>query len=286
MPAASFIMMVCWFFARLGTPVMSRPRAASAFMRCRGPLADPGEREHLRQLLTEVRIPLRPARARARAAPAPRGRGCPRAADRSSRRRRAARGSPPLLPGGGNPPPPPPAPMPRALEQQRRVRDGPAVVHAADQVGVVDDGVVEEHLVEQRAPGHLPQRADGHARLVEAEREPRDARVLGTSKSVRAKSMPESASMACELHTFWPEMTQWSPSRVARRGEPGEIGTRPRLAEQLAPRAAAVVDGRDVAFDLLGRAVGEDGGRRHHHAEAARRRDRAERRGTPVHGRL
>ena len=37
---------------------------------------------------------------------------------------------------------------------------------------------------------------------------------LGTSKSVRARSMPQSDSIAWELHTFWPEMIQRSPSRV------------------------------------------------------------------------
>ena len=38
---------------------------------------------------------------------------------------------------------------------------------------------------------------------------------LGTSKSVRARSIPQSDSIACELHTFCPEMIQRSPSRVA-----------------------------------------------------------------------
>ena len=44
----------------------------------------------------------------------------------------------------------PPAPMPDALEHERGLRDRPPVVLAADEVGVVDDRVVEEHLVEHR----------------------------------------------------------------------------------------------------------------------------------------
>jgi hypothetical protein len=43
---------------------------------------------------------------------------------------------------------------------------------------------------------------------------------LGTSTSVRASNIPRSASMAPELQTFWPVITQWSPSRVARVDRP------------------------------------------------------------------
>ena len=79
----------------------------------------------------------------------------------------------------------------RALEEERRLRDRPAVALAADEVGVVAHGVVEEHLVEDRVAGHLAQRADRDAGLVEREREPRDALVLRhVEKSVRASSMP------------------------------------------------------------------------------------------------
>ena len=67
---------------------------------------------------------------------------------------------------------------PDALEHERGVRDRPAVVQPADQVGVGDHRVVEEHLVEQRMAGDLDQRADGHAGLVDPEREPGDPRVL------------------------------------------------------------------------------------------------------------
>ena len=44
----------------------------------------------------------------------------------------------------------PPGADARALEHERGLRDRPPVVLAADEVGVVDDRVVEEHLVEHR----------------------------------------------------------------------------------------------------------------------------------------
>ena len=56
-----------------------------------------------------------------------------------------------------------------ALEHERGVGDGPAVVEAADDRVVGDAGVGEEHLVEHRAAGHLPQRADLDAGLVHVE---------------------------------------------------------------------------------------------------------------------
>ena len=55
-------------------------------------------------------------------------------------------------------------------------------------------GVGEEDLVEHRATGHLPQRADVDARLVHVDREVGDALVLGHVGSVRAISMPMSAT--------------------------------------------------------------------------------------------
>ena len=66
-----------------------------------------------------------------------------------------------------------------ALEVERRLGDRPAVALAADEVGGVAHRVVEEHLVEDGVAGHLAQRPDGDAGLVEREREPRDAGVLG-----------------------------------------------------------------------------------------------------------
>jgi hypothetical protein len=53
-----------------------------------------------------------------------------------------------------------------ALRHERGVRDRPAVVEATDDVVVVHARVVDEHLVEHGAAGHLPQRADLDAGLV------------------------------------------------------------------------------------------------------------------------
>ena len=64
------------------------------------------------------------------------------------------------------------------LEVERGLGDHPPVALAADEIGVGDDGVVEEDLVEDVVAGHLPQRPDLDARLVQLEREPRDALVL------------------------------------------------------------------------------------------------------------
>ena len=70
-------------------------------------------------------------------------------------------------------------------------------------------------------------------------------------------------------------MTQRSPSRSARVVRPARSEPDAGLAEQLAPADPAVEDRRDVAGDLVGRAVGEDRGRRHQQPEATRRAQRA-----------
>ena len=70
-------------------------------------------------------------------------------------------------------------------------------------------------------------------------------------------------------------MIQRSPSRIGPRGEAGEVGAGAGLAEQLAPADLALEDRRDVAGDLVGRAVREDRRRGHEQAEAAGRPQRA-----------
>src|SRR5207248_3334438 len=67
----------------------------------------------------------------------------------------------------------------RALGHERRVRGGPAVVEPTDDVVVARACAVDEHLVEQCAARHLPQRTDLDARLRHVELEVRDAFVLG-----------------------------------------------------------------------------------------------------------
>ena len=171
-------MRVCAILPRLAT-AWPPPFAASAFARSRVPLPELRVGVEARELLADVRV-AGAARATARA------------------RRRSARLTIRLPPGTGSvaasparrPSMPPFGPGYReagvraaradagALEVERRLRDRPAVALAADQVGGVAHGVVEEHLVEHRLAGHLAQRTDRDAGLVEREREPGDAVVL------------------------------------------------------------------------------------------------------------
>ena len=104
---------------------------------------------------------------------------------------------PPLGPGLGEPGVRAAGADAGALEVERRLGDRPAVALAADEVGVVAHGLVEEHLVEHRVAGHLPQRADRHSGLVELEREPRDA-----ARAWRRRSRCGRA--ACRSRPPWP----------------------------------------------------------------------------------
>ena len=61
---------------------------------------------------------------------------------------------------------------------------------------------------------------------------------LGTSGSVRAMSMPRSATWPPEVHTFCPLTIHSSPSSIGLGAEAGEVGAGARLAEQLAPGLA------------------------------------------------
>ena len=67
----------------------------------------------------------------------------------------------------------------RPLVHQRRERDGPAVVDVAEAVGVGDPHLVEEHLVEAGAAGHLAQRPHLDAGRLHVDDEPGEALVLG-----------------------------------------------------------------------------------------------------------
>ena len=195
----------------------------------------------------------------------------------AARRRRPRRPSiPPFGPAGGKPRVPPPAPMP--------VRSKLSVVCVTAQPlpappmrsASSHDRVVEEHLVEHRVAGHLAQRPDRDAGLVEREREPRDARVLRARRSRCGRAACRSRrSIAMLLHTFWPLMIQRSPSRSARVVEPGEVGAGAGLAEQLAPADLPFEDRRHEAGDLVGGAVREDRRRGHEQPEAAGRAQRA-----------
>ena len=100
---------------------------------------------------------------------------------------------------------------------------------------------------------------------------------LGTSKLVRASSMPKSAPTAWLDHTFCPLITQRSPSALRSGGEPGQVRACAGLAEELAPGGPAVEDGWDEPLDLLRRALRQDRRCGHQQAQAAGRSERAER---------
>ncbi len=162
-----------------------------------------------------------------------------------------------------------------ALEVERRLRDRPAVALAADQIGGVTDRVVEEHLVEHGLAGHLAQRADRDAGLVEREREPRDAAVL-RHREVGARE--QHAVVGLHRHAA-PHLLTVDDEAVAiafgARRQAREIGARAGLAEQLAPVDLSLEDRRHVPRDLVFGAVGEDRRRGHEQPESARRSQRA-----------
>ena len=166
--------------------------------------------------------------------------------------------------------------MPGSLEEERRLRDRPPATRTADEVGVVAHRVVEEDLVEHRVAGHLAQRPDRDARLVEVEREPRDAGVL-RHREVGAGEQHPVVALASHAapHLLAVDDPTVAVALGARR-EPGEIRARAGLAEQLAPVDLALEDRWDEARDLIGRAVREDGRRGHQQAETAGRAQRAE----------
>ena len=96
----------------------------------------------------------------------------------SRRHRRGVRACRPSVPAPGSPRATPPAPMPERSKNSvvcvtAHPLPAPPMMSAS-----CAHRVVEEDLVEDRVAGHLPQRPDRHARLVELEREPRDALVL------------------------------------------------------------------------------------------------------------
>ena len=91
---------------------------------------------------------------------------------------------------------------PRAFERQCRLGDRPPLVGAADEVRILDDGLVEEHLVEGVCPV-----ISRKGRIVTPGWSSRRANqeipaCLAASRSVRARSMPQSEPIAIELQTF------------------------------------------------------------------------------------
>ncbi len=111
----------------------------------------------------------------------------------------------------------------------------------AEPVRVEDADLVEEHLVEGRAAGHLAQRAHVDALGASCRRRTSVRPLcLGLSGTVRVMISPMSLYCAPEVHTFWPLMTHSSPSRTARvwipaRSEPA-TGSEKSWQPTMSPR--------------------------------------------------
>jgi hypothetical protein len=126
-----------------------------------------------------------------------------------------------------------------ALVLERRARHLPALPALADDPVRGRARTVEEHLVEQRAAGHLAQRADRDAGLVHVEQQVGDARVLG-----RVGLGAEQAEHVVRLvRTRGPDLVAVDHPLVAdelgARRERREVAARARLAVALAPDVLA-----------------------------------------------
>ena len=123
-----------------------------------------------------------------------------------------------------------------ALEHERGVGDGPAVVDAADARVGGHARVGEEHLVEQGPSGHLPQRPHVDAGLEHLEGEVADPLVLGHVGVGAGEQHAEVGHLA----TRRPHLLAVDHPLVAvalgAGAEPGEVRSGPGLAEELAPR--------------------------------------------------
>ena len=121
----------------------------------------------------------------------------------------------------------------RPFVHQRRQGDGPAVVDVAEAVVVGHPYLVEEHLVEAGAAGHLAQRADLHARRPHVDDEPGETLVLG---QVRVRPRDDLADVAV-LGARRPHLLPASAPTPRRRARPASAGW-PGRCRRRAPRTA------------------------------------------------
>ena len=136
-----------------------------------------------------------------------------------------------------------------ALVEERGDRDLPPLVDLTEAVGVGHHHVAQEDLVEVRAPGHLPQRADFDTGRVHVDHEGGEVPV----PRPRCGPRQEQADVG-EVGPGGPHLLAvdhplvTAPLRLG--GDRGEVGSRARLAEELATDGVAAVDGAQPA--LLG----------------------------------
>ncbi len=144
-----------------------------------------------------------------------------------------------------------------ALVGERRERHAPPVVDLAEEVRVVDDGIFEEHLVEQCAARDLAQRTHVDTGLMHVDDEICQATML-RHVGVGAGDQDAVASPVCArgphlLPVDDPVITVADRLRAQRR----QIGTSAGLAEQLTPDVLPAQDARQVPVDLIVGAMGE-----------------------------
>ncbi len=137
------------------------------------------------------------------------------------------------------------------LVGQRGHADAPPFVERTEQRIGRDHDVGEEHLVELRAAGHLPQRANLDARQRHVEQEERDALVLrsvGVGPGHQDAPVADSTSGAPDLLAVDHEGVTIGDCRGPQRRKiaPG-LG----LAEELAPHLVGLDDRAEVSLLLL-----------------------------------
>ena len=145
-----------------------------------------------------------------------------------------------------------------ALVGERGHRHAPPAVQRAEQRVVGQADLVEEHLVELAAAGHLAQRADLDARQRHVHQEERDARVarrVGVGAGEEDAAVGDAAVRAPHL------LAGDHPVVAVALGpgaEAGQVAAGTGLGEELAPHLLGLEDPAQVRPLLLGRAEGED----------------------------
>ena len=149
------------------------------------------------------------------------------------------------------------------LVHQRREHDPPAVADVAEPLGVGDPDVGEVHLVELGLAGDLVQRPHLDARRVHVDHEVGHALVLRRIGVGAGDQHPPSG----EVRQGGPHLlTVDDPLVAVEHGpgrQPGDVGARTRLGEELAPDLLAREERAEVALLLGLAAVRDDGGRTH-----------------------
>ena len=146
----------------------------------------------------------------------------------------------------------------------------PSLAECADLIPRRDARVIEEHLIERLVVIHLPERPHGDTRLTHVDHEETEPGVLG---NVPVGAGHEDAHV-CVVGAGVPHLLPIDDPLVAVTyrcgGGTGEVRSRSRFAEQLAPGDLTTDGGEQVAPAQVVRAVLEDRRCRQLHAESER----------------